>query len=150
MKGAKSSWHKYWLDASNQRRMSRQSATVHPRVMHVSPFTWTCTTIGFFSAPGERLVAHMNTLGAGQVNFRRDARVGAAPGERRELHGVLAAYRLMTLRGIGAIHWEALKLWAKGTPAVFHPGKIENEKHGVAVAQGGPRVAAAQKEDLAR
>src|ERR1700691_6160042 len=113
--------------------------------MHVCSFTWTCTTVGFCTAPGERLVAYGNTLEAGKSTFDATPEL-----ERRELHRVLAAYRLMTLRVIGAIRWEALKLWAKGTPAIPHPGKIQDEKHGVAVARGGPGVAAAQKEDSAR
>src|ERR1700733_946986 len=66
--------------------------------------------------------------------------------ERRELHRVPPAYRLMTLRVIGAIRWEAPKLWRRELPQFPHPGKIQDEKHGVALARGGPGVAAAQKE----
>jgi DUF1365 family protein len=56
----------------------------------------------------------------------------------------------MTLRVIGAIRWEAPKLWRRELPQFPHPGKIQDEQHGVAVARGRPGVAAAQKEDLAR
>jgi DUF1365 family protein len=31
-------------------------------------------------------------------------------------------YPLLTLKVIGGIHWEALKLWAKGIPLVHRPG----------------------------
>lgn len=46
-------------------------------------------------------------------------------GERRELDDAallraLLAYPLMTLKVTAAIHWEALKLWAKGVPVFRH------------------------------
>lgn len=46
-------------------------------------------------------------------------------GERRELTDgallrALFAYPLMTLKVTAAIHWEALKLWAKGVPVFRH------------------------------
>ena len=108
--------HNYWLDASNQRtRAAAKRYTTGSDARVDRSWTCGCNTTGFSRAPGERLVAHMNTVAEGKALFRRDVGAGAAgPWERRELHRVLAAYPLMTLRVIGAIHWEAVKLWAKG------------------------------------
>ena len=36
------------------------------------------------------------------------------------LRRALFAYPLMTLKVTAAIHWEALKLWAKGVPVFRH------------------------------
>ena len=37
-----------------------------------------------------------------------------------ELLRALFAYPLMTLKVTAAIHWEAIKLWAKGVPVFRH------------------------------
>ncbi|HEY5627531.1 MAG TPA: DUF1365 family protein, partial [Nitrospira sp.] len=47
---------------------------------------------------------------------------------RREICGaslarVLVQYPLITAKVIGAIHWQALKLWMKGVPFHGHPDK---------------------------
>ena len=36
---------------------------------------------------------------------------------------VLITYPMMTVKVILAIHWQALKLWLKGTPVHDHPDK---------------------------
>jgi DUF1365 family protein len=41
----------------------------------------------------------------------------------RSLAGVLLRFPLLTLKIIGAIHWEALRLWLKRVPVYVHPGK---------------------------
>ena len=69
---------------------------------------------------------------AGRVTIRIDETDAAGPlltasfsGTRRALDdgallGALFAYPLMTLKVTAAIHWEALRLWAKGIPAFPH------------------------------
>lgn len=62
--------------------------------------------------------------------------------ERRELSGsslarVLIQYPLMTAKVISAIHWQALKLWAKGVPFYAHPKK-RKEPSPVATSQTPP------------
>jgi len=97
--------------------------------MHVSPFMpmdleydWILTQ------PGERLVAHMNTLKGGKPFFDATLRLERREWTRAEVRRVLAAYPLMTVRVIGAIHWEALKLWSKGVPVFAHPSKLTRGK----------------------
>jgi DUF1365 family protein len=43
------------------------------------------------------------------------------PLEDRSLVSALVRYPLLTLKVIGGIHWEALRLWLKGVPLVHHP-----------------------------
>ena len=92
--------------------------------MHVSPFMpmdmeydW------FFSDPLERLTVFMANYREGERVF--DASIAM---RRREISGtslarVLVLFPLMTFKVVGAIYWEALKLWMKRTPFHTHPGK---------------------------
>lgn len=113
---------------------------------HVSPFMpmelgyqWT------FTSPGEGLAVHMDLLG--DASGKGNGRVGSS--ERAEeiesggsavpkafdatltlrrrpmsagaMAGVLVRYPMMTLRVIGRIHFEALRLWLKRVPVFPHP-----------------------------
>ncbi len=87
---------------------------------HVSPFmgmdmeyAWTVTT------PGPRLTVHLENHQNGNKIF--EATLSLA---RREITGgalaaALARYPFLTLRVVGRIHAEALRLWLKRVP--FHP-----------------------------
>ena len=67
----------------------------------------------------------------------------AFTGKREELSDkslgrALLRYPLMTLKIMGGIHWEALKLWLKGTPVFMHEkaqDKISHSVIGTAPAQ---------------
>lgn len=95
---------------------------------HVSPFmdmeqeyAWA------FREPGERLSVHMENHESGAKLF--DATMTL---RRREITGgalarCLAGWPLMTLKVVGAIHWEALKLWAKDVPVFTHPRYRDRE-----------------------
>lgn len=92
--------------------------------MHVSPFMQMDVDYDWrFRAPDERLTVHMQNARGGEKVF--DATLDL---ERREisaasLAGVLAAHPFMTGKVLGAIHWQALKLWLKGSPVHDHPDK---------------------------
>jgi DUF1365 family protein len=89
---------------------------------HVSPFLPMDMRYRWcFSQPLTRLFVNMQ-------NFRHEQRLfDATLNLRRENIGSLALLRLlacfpfMTLKIIAAIHWQALKLWLKGTPVHTHP-----------------------------
>ncbi len=87
--------------------------------MYVSPFTGASGQYGFHGiAPSDRVV-----IG---VNFREEGRPVLKThfsGVRRPLTDsviarVVARHPLMTLKVMAAIHYEALRLWAKGVPLV--------------------------------
>jgi DUF1365 family protein len=89
---------------------------------HVSPFMpmelkyrWA------FNDPGDRLLVHMQNIESGGRTFDATLSLEHSPWSRAALVGLLAAYPLLTLKVIGAIHWQALKLWLKRTPVHDHP-----------------------------
>jgi uncharacterized protein len=143
--------HNYWLSASNERNANGAAKRYTTRkMMHVSPFMDMKLDYDWiFTPPGERLVAHMNTVAEGKPFFDATLQLERRPWERRALHRMLAAYPLMTLRVIGGIHWEALKLWAKGVPVFTHPGKAITNI-GDRPTEGASDVDLAQKGDLVR
>jgi uncharacterized protein len=87
--------------------------------MYVSPFTGASGRYGFHGiAPSDRIVIGVNFREAGQPVLKTHF-----CGERRPLTdgaiaGAVARHPFMTLKVIGAIHFEALRLWAKGVPLV--------------------------------
>ncbi len=89
---------------------------------HVSPFMPMAQQYDWrFGAPGERLAVHMENLDERGKVF--DATLAL---ERREispaaLAGALARHPFLTLQVLGAIHWQALWLWAKRVPVHAHP-----------------------------
>jgi DUF1365 family protein len=95
------------------------------KAFHVSPFMPMDRTYRWrFTRPDERLLVHMDILRDGEREF--DAHLAL---ERRPLTGgslarVLWRYPLMTAKVVGAIHFEALRLWLKGNPVHDHPGKL--------------------------
>jgi DUF1365 family protein len=118
--------HNYWLTPASERESAAAKRYTTAKRMHVSPFMGMSLDYDWiFTPPGERLVAHMNTLQDGQAFFDATLELEHRAWTRRELHRTLAAYPFMTLRVIGGIHWEALKLWAKGVPVFSHVAKGE-------------------------
>ena len=89
---------------------------------HVSPFLpmdmqyrWS------FTDPRERLFVHMQNHKNGEQMFDATLALTEEPLSARALIAVLAAFPLMTVKVIAAIHWQALLLWLKRTPFYEHP-----------------------------
>lgn len=116
--------HCYVVGPADNLAMGRVRRYRLDKVFHISPFMDMQTVYDWrLTEPAARLAIHMETLRANQPFF--DATMCLA---RREISGasltrVLAVYPLMTVKVIGAIYWQALKLWAKGVPVYAHPGK---------------------------
>jgi DUF1365 family protein len=114
----------YWLSNASSEHPSRPHAYRCPKSMHVSPFMPMELDYRFvLPPPGEQLVAHMNTV-EGEHSFfdatlTLDREAWSAPG----LHRALRRFPMMTAKVIGAIHWEALKLYLKKVPVYRHPAR---------------------------
>jgi DUF1365 family protein len=89
---------------------------------HVSPFMPMARSYDWrFTPPADDLRVHMRVMDGEQAEF--DATLTL---ERRTLNGaslarVLWRYPLMTAQIVGAIHWQALRLWIKRNPVHDHP-----------------------------
>ena len=114
-------WHDYLVPVSpgdvtgNDRGHSVR--TIFDKELFVSPFIDMAATYDFSTrVPDERVsVVVRETAAGGQVLV---ATLGARrrPLTGRSLASVLLRYPLVTVKVIGGIHWEALKLWRKGAP----------------------------------
>ncbi len=92
---------------------------------HVSPFLpmdrdyhWSLTV------PGDDLHVHMDVLRDGEREFDATLALQRRPLDGRSLARVLWRYPLMTAQVVGAIHWQALRLWLMGTPVHDHPRNL--------------------------
>ena len=117
----------YWLTAANRVESANSFRYLCPKTLHVSPFN--PMNLGYefvLTEPGERLVAHMNTTETSDKPFF-DATLTLEhrPWTTRNVGAALARHPLMTAKVIGAIHWEALRLWAKRVPVFTHPDRIQ-------------------------
>lgn len=108
--------HNYWL---------RDLSTDHvPKQLHVSPFNTMDNEYCFrLASPGATLAAHIENHRAGARFFDATLTLEWSPWTASNLHSTLAAFPLMTLKVISAIHWEALRLFFKRVPFVPHPSK---------------------------
>jgi uncharacterized protein len=96
------------------------------KTFHVSPFMPMQRRYAWdFTPPSEELRVHMSVLDNEQPEF--DATLAL---RRRTLDGtslarILWRYPLMTMQVMGAIHWQALRLWVKGNPVYNHPARTQ-------------------------
>lgn len=95
--------------------------------MHVSPFMpmnmeydWT------FIDPADRLTVFMANDKNGQRVFSASIALQRRDITPASLARVLAVYPFMTLKVIGGIYWQALRLWVKRCPFYPHPAKSKS------------------------
>lgn len=110
--------------------------------MYVSPFVpMDCTYEFRIQPPADQVLVAINERdGEGELLFASFA------GKRRALGGnalikALLSYPLMTVKIMGAIHWEALLLWAKGNPIYRHKTASNPIASSVSVTDATVRVA---------
>ena len=104
------------------------------KLMHVSPFRPPDAGTYAFEAPppAERIEVSIDLTRGGQTAIATRLSLERRPLTDAALAAALTRYPLMTLQVVGAIHWEALRLWWKG--ARFFP----RPPYDPAAARGGP------------
>lgn len=115
--------HAYVLTAGQARRRGRALAWEFDKQFHVSPFMAMERRYDWrFTPPADDLRVHMNVYREDTREFDATLSLQRRPLDHRALGRVLWRYPLMTTKVIGAIHWQALKLWIKRNPVHEHPG----------------------------
>jgi DUF1365 family protein len=114
--------HAYVLATTAALRRGRAWHWEFQKAFHVSPFLpmardyrWT------FTSPGDDLHVHMSVRSADALEFDAALALQRRPLNAWSLARVLWRYPMMTGQVIAAIHWQALRLWLKGTPVHDHP-----------------------------
>jgi DUF1365 family protein len=96
--------------------------------LYVSPFVpMDCAYNFHIEPPGENVLVAIDETDRQGLLLKASFVGSRQPLTDGSLLRALFAYPLMTLKVTAAIHWEALKLWAKGVPVFRHreaPAKI--------------------------
>jgi DUF1365 family protein len=112
--------HQYVLDVRGAG--ARIKHCEFDKEFHVSPFLPMDMQYAWaFSEPRSRLYVNMQNFKEGRPVFDATLALTAEPVTTAALVRTLAAFPLMTAKVIAAIHWQAFKLWLKGTPFFSHP-----------------------------
>jgi len=123
----------YWLTEANQVDSFGSRHYRCAKTLHVSPFMPMELDYDFIlTPPADCLVAHMNTLDTGKINFDATMILGREPWSARSLHRALRAHPWMTAKVTFAIHWQALRLWLRKAPVFTHPNRRRrSENHDI-------------------
>jgi DUF1365 family protein len=117
--------HLYVLDeASNIHPDQQWRRFRFSKEFHISPYMPMDIDYDWrFSVPGDRLNVHLMNFKNGKRLFDATLNLSRMPINRENLTRMLLLYPAMTLKVVGMIYWQALKLKIKQTPFFDHPGK---------------------------
>lgn len=114
--------HNYWLCQDNELPSPNAKRYRRSKALHVSPFMSMKLDYTFtLNPPDRKLVVHMDTIEDGKPFFDATLNLERRPWSARSLHRALFSHPWMTAKVIGAIHWEALRLYLKKVPVFTHP-----------------------------
>lgn len=114
--------HRYVLPVADAAFSAGALAWSFRKAFHVSPFLpLHCDYAWNFTVPGPELRVHMDVLRDGARDLDATLVLERRAPTTANLARVLWRYPAMTLRVLGAIHWQALRLWLRRTPVHDHP-----------------------------
>lgn len=118
--------HAYVLTAAANQGSDQAQRYRFAKDFHVSPFMAMDQQYDWrFGLPGETLGVHMENWREGERLFDATLSLRRQPLDGMALARVLGRFPLVTLKVVGAIYWQALRLWAKGVPFCSHPQSSE-------------------------
>lgn len=123
----------YVLPVGRAARHGRALSWAFDKDFHVSPFMAMDRRYDWrFTAPADDLRVHMKVNRGDACEFDATLALERRPVTGPALARVLWRYPLMTAKVIGAIHWQALRLWLKKIPVHDHPGRtpVVDAHHG--------------------
>lgn len=92
------------------------------KAFHVSPFMDMAIDYDWrFTTPTDTLHVHMEDLKEGNKLFDATLTLERRPISAASLAHALIAFPFMTLKVVGGIYWQALRLWLKRVPFHQHP-----------------------------
>lgn len=117
--------HAYVLPVSTSARRGRSYFWQFEKAFHVSPFMAMEHNYNWrMNSPAEKLLIHMNVLhpdADARREFDATLTLDRQPINTSNLARILLRFPFMTTRIVGAIHWQALRLWLRGNPVHDHP-----------------------------
>lgn len=116
--------HYYVLWEGNRRGLGAELAFAHPKGFHVSPFIGMAAEYRWrLTPPGRRLSVSIAVDDGQGPLFAARMALARRPLSDGQLGRLLLRYPLMTARTMGAIYYQALKLWLQQCPSYPHPNK---------------------------
>ena len=121
--------HCYVLHEQLDKGSSASKRYEFGKSFHVSPFMPMEVQYKWhFTVPGRSLSVHMENSSEEGRFFDATMVLRRSEISRALLGRLLWRYPSMTGKVIAAIHWNALRLWLKGTPFYTHPGKTVKQQ----------------------